>query len=73
VPASPTAKAVKSATLMGVIGDGDGVAIVRLGSETFVVTRGDRIRGTIRVVIIDVVNSVVILEEDGERFELRMG
>ncbi len=59
--------------LVGIVGDTGAVAIIRLGNETFIVSLGDVIKNKIKVSVIDVGKSLVILEEEGERFELRMG
>ena len=59
--------------LVGIVGDSGSVAIIRVGSETFIVSLGDVIKNKIKVSVIDVSKSLVILEEEGERFELRMG
>jgi hypothetical protein len=58
---------------MGLVGDTGSAAVVKLGNETFIVSPGDLIRNKIRVTVIDANKGLVILEEEGERFELKMG
>ncbi len=58
---------------MGYVGDTGSAAVIRVGAETFIVSPGDLIRGKIRVTVIDANKRLVILEEEGERFELKMG
>ena len=58
---------------MGYVGDTGSAAVIKLGNETFIVSPGDLIRGKIRVTVIDANKRLVILEEEGERFELKMG
>ncbi|MDR7483246.1 MAG: hypothetical protein QN183_12145 [Armatimonadota bacterium] len=53
--------------------DSVAVAIVRVGGQTYIVSPGDVIRDKIRVTGIDPQQRLVVLEEDGERFELKMG
>lgn len=72
-PPPPPPKEASAAALVGLIGENGGVAIIRLGKETFIVSRGDVIKDKIRVTIIDVVKRIVILEQEGEQFELKMG
>jgi type II secretory pathway component PulC len=69
----PPPKEASGAVLVGLVGDSGSVAIIRLGRETFIVSAGDVIKDKIKVTIIDVAKSMVILEQEGERFELRMG
>ncbi len=71
LPSTP--KEAGAAALVGILGDGGAVAIIRLGKETFIVSRGDLIKERIRVEVIDVDKRLVILEQDGEKFELKMG
>jgi len=72
-PPPPEPKEAGGAALVGVLGDGTAVAIIRLGKDTFIVSPGDLIMDRIRVQTIDVSKGLVILEQDGERFELKMG
>ena len=58
---------------MGYVGDTGSAAVIKLRNETFIVSPGDLIRGKIRVTVIDANKRLVILEEEGERFELKMG
>lgn len=70
---TPTPKEASTAELVGILGEAGGVAIIRVRGQTHVVARGDRILDKIRVILVDVARRRVILEQDGERFELRMG
>ncbi len=70
-PAPP--KDASTAELVGIIGDSGGTAIVKLGGKTYIVGQGDLILNKIRVTVVDVTKGLVILEEDGERFELKLG
>ncbi len=70
---TPPPKDASTAELMGIVGDGGSAAIVKLNGQTHVVGQGDTILKKIRVVVIDITKRLVILEEDGERFELKMG
>jgi len=69
----PPPKEASGAVLVGIVGDNGSVAIIRFGRETYIVSPGDVIKDKIKVTIIDVVKSIVIIEQEGERFELRMG
>jgi hypothetical protein len=69
----PPPKEASGAVLVGIVGDNGSVAIIRLGRETFIVSPGDVIKDKIKVTVIDVTKSTVILEQEDERFELRMG
>ncbi|MBI3998689.1 MAG: hypothetical protein HY355_06610 [Armatimonadetes bacterium] len=69
----PPPKEASAAELVGILGDAGGVAIIKLGGQTFIVSRGDVIKEKIRVMVIDVTKRLVILEEAGEQFELKMG
>ncbi|MGH2374033.1 MAG: hypothetical protein ACRDIC_11295 [bacterium] len=71
--APPAPKEASGAALVGLIGDGGAVAIIKIGKDTFIVVPGDVISGKIRVEVIDVSKRLVILEQEGERFELKMG
>lgn len=70
---TPPPKDASTAELMGIVGDSGSVAIVKVGDQTHIVGRGDMILNKIRVIVIDITKRLVILEEDGERFELKMG
>jgi hypothetical protein len=61
------------AQLVGVLGDGGGVAIVRLEGKTYIVGAGDVILDKIKVAVVDVARFLVVLEQEGERFELKLG
>jgi hypothetical protein len=69
----PPPKEASGAVLVGIVGDNGSVAIIRLGRETYIVSPGDVIKDKIKVTVIDVAKSIVIIEQEGERFELRMG
>ena len=71
--APPAPKEASGAALVGILGDGGAVAIIKIGKDTFIVVPGDVISGKIRVEVIDVAKRLVILEQEGERFELKMG
>ncbi len=58
---------------MGILGDDGGTAIIKLGDKTYIVSRGDVILDKIKVAVIDIAKRLVIIEQDGERFELKMG
>lgn len=70
---TPPPKEASTAELVGLVHDSVAVAIVRVGGQTYIVSPGDVIRDKIRVTGIDPQQRVVVLEEDGERFELKMG
>lgn len=70
---TPPPKEASTAELIGILGDGGGVAIVKIKGKTYIVNRGDIILNKIRVSVVDAIRRLVILEEDGERFELRLG
>jgi hypothetical protein len=72
-PPPPPVRESRSAQLMGLVGDTGSAAVIKLGTETFIVSPGDLIRNKIRVTVIDANKGLVILEEEGERFELKMG
>ncbi len=72
-PPPPPVRDSKTAQLMGLVGDTGQAAVIKLGTETFIVSPGDLIRNKIRVTVIDANKGLVILEEEGERFELKMG
>lgn len=73
VAPGPPPKEASGAALVGILGDGTAVAIVRIGKDTFIVVPGDVIRDRIKVEVVDVTKRLVILEQEGERFELKMG
>jgi hypothetical protein len=70
---APPPKDASTAELVGILSDSGGVAIVRLGGKTFIVSPGDVILNKIKVAAVDFAKGLVILEEEGERFELKMG
>ncbi len=70
---TPPPKEASTAELVGILGDGAGAAIIKLGDKTYIVSRGDVILDKIRVTVVDIAKRLVILEQDGERFELKMG
>ncbi len=70
---TPPPKEASTAELVGILGDGVGAAIIKLGDKTYIVSRGDVILDKIRVTVVDIAKRLVILEQDGERFELKMG
>lgn len=72
-PAPPPPKEASQAEVVGILGDSGGVAILRIGGKTYIVAPGDIILGKIKVVVVDAAQGLVVLEEDGERFERRMG
>jgi hypothetical protein len=59
--------------VIGIVTDSPGVAVVRIGDQTYIVSPGDVILNKIKVQTVDFARGLVILEEDGERFELKMG
>lgn len=69
----PPPKEASTAELVGILGDGVGAAILKVGDKTYIVSRGDVILDKIRVTVVDIAKRLVILEQDGERFELKMG
>lgn len=70
---TPPPKEASTAELIGILGDSGGVAIIKVKGKTYIVNRGDIILNKIRVNIVDALRRLVILEEDGELFELRLG
>jgi hypothetical protein len=70
-PPPPPPKEASTAELVGLLGDGGGVAIVKIGGKIFIVSRGDVILNKIRVQVVDVNKRIVVLEEEGEKFELK--
>ncbi|MDR7556455.1 MAG: hypothetical protein QN157_12725 [Armatimonadota bacterium] len=70
---TPPPKEASTAELVGLVNDSVSVAIVRVGGQTYIVSPGDVIKDKIRVTAIDPEQRLVVLEEDGQRFELRMG
>jgi hypothetical protein len=61
------------AELVGIVGDSTSAAIIRLGGKTYIVSVGDIINDTIRVTVVDALKGLVILEQEGDRFELKLG
>jgi ribosomal protein L21 len=59
--------------VVGIVSDTVSVAIIRIGGRTYIVSPGDVVLDKIRVAAVDVIKNLVVLEEDGERFELKMG
>jgi hypothetical protein len=70
---APPPKEASTAQLVGILGDTSSVAIIRLGNQTYIVGPGDLLLNKIKVTTIDFTKGLVILEEEGERFELKMG
>ncbi|MDR7417492.1 MAG: hypothetical protein QN178_01120 [Armatimonadota bacterium] len=70
---APPPKEASTAQLVGILSDSSSVAIIRLGNQTYIVSPGDVLLDKIRVTTIDFAKGLVILEEDGEQFELKMG
>jgi hypothetical protein len=70
---APPPKEASRAEVIGVMGDNGGVAVIRLEGQTYVVSRGDLIMGKIRVATIDASRGTVVLEQEGEQFELTLG
>ncbi|MDI6771275.1 MAG: hypothetical protein QME77_01635, partial [bacterium] len=70
---APPPKEASTAELVGILGDGVGAAIIKIGDKTYIVSLGDVILDKIRVTAVDIAKRLVILEQDGERFELKMG
>jgi hypothetical protein len=70
---APPPKEASTAQLVGILGDNGSVAIIKLGGKTYIVSPGDVISDKIKVSIIDVGKGLVILEEEGERFEIKLG
>lgn len=69
-PPSPVAMAT-TAQLVGVLGDTGRVAIIRLGGKVYVVAQGEMIEERIRVELVDAKEGLVVLIENGQRFEVR--
>jgi len=72
-PTPPPPKEASGAQLIGLVGETSGVAIVRIGAQTYIVATGDIILNKIRVTAVDVLKGLVVLEQEGERFELKLG
>jgi hypothetical protein len=72
-PPPPPPKAASGASVVGILSDSPGVAVIRLDNKTYIVSPGDVILNKVRVQVVDFANGLVVLEEDGERFELKMG
>lgn len=69
-PPSPVAMAT-TAQLVGVLGDTGRVAIIRLGGKVYIVAQGEMIEERIRVELVDAKEGLVVLIENGQRFEVR--
>ncbi len=69
----PPARLSQSAQLIGVLGDTGRVAIIKVGGQVYVVAQGEMIQNNIRVELVDAKEGLVILMEDGQRFEVRFG
>jgi hypothetical protein len=72
-PPPPPPKVASGASVVGILTDSPGVAVIRVEDRTYIVSPGDVILNKIRVQAVDFANGLVVLEEDGERFELKMG
>jgi hypothetical protein len=59
--------------LIGIVGNSGSVAIIRLENKTYIVSIGDVIMERIKVTAIDVAQGMVVLEQEGEKFELKLG
>jgi hypothetical protein len=70
---APPPKEASRAQVIGLMGDNGGVAVIRLEGQTYVVSRGDVILDRIRVSRIDALRGIVVLEQEGEQFELILG
>lgn len=70
---APVVRLSAGAQLIGVLGDTGRVAIIKIGNEIFIVAQGEMIQNRIRVELVDALDGLVILIEDGERVELRFG
>ncbi|MBI3975243.1 MAG: hypothetical protein HY334_02525, partial [Armatimonadetes bacterium] len=70
---APVARLSAGAQLIGVLGDTGRVAIIKIGNDIFIVAQGEMIQNRIRVELVDTLEGLVILIEDGERVELRFG
>jgi hypothetical protein len=68
----PPPKEASRAQLVGILGNTGAVAIVRLDGKTHIVAVGELILEKIRVALIDVERGLVVLEQEGERFELTL-
>jgi len=70
-PPPPPPRLSTGAQLIGVLGDTGRVAIIKIGGQVYVVAQGEMIQDKIRVELVDATGGVVVLIEDGERFEVR--
>jgi hypothetical protein len=70
---APPAKEASTAQLIGIVGNSGSVAVIRLDSKTYIVSTGDVIMEKIKVTAIDVSQGMVVLEQEGEKFELKLG
>jgi hypothetical protein len=60
-----------TAQLVGVLGNTGRVAIIRLGGKVYIVAQGEMIEERIRVELVDAKEGLVVLIENGQRFEVR--
>jgi hypothetical protein len=72
-PPPPPPKVASSASVLGILTDSPGVAVIKVEDKTYIVSPGDVILNKIKVQVVDFAKGLVVLEEDGERFELKMG
>ncbi|MGQ0568527.1 MAG: hypothetical protein ACT4P5_03190 [Armatimonadota bacterium] len=70
---APPPKLASTAEVIGIMGESGNVAIIRVGGKTYVVSPGDVILEKIKVTVVDFARGVVVLEEDGEQFQLKLG
>ncbi len=69
----PPPRVSEGAQLIGVLGDTGRVAILRVGGQIYIVAQGETIQDKIRVELVDANEGLVVLIEDGQRFEVRFG
>ncbi|MDR7428155.1 MAG: hypothetical protein QN152_04830 [Armatimonadota bacterium] len=72
-PPPPPPRMAEAAELIGVLGDSGRVAIIRIAGQVYIVAQGEMIQNTIRVELVDAREGLVVLVEDGQRFEVRFG
>jgi hypothetical protein len=70
---APPPRLSAGAQLVGVLGDTGRVAILRLNGQIYIVAQGEMIQDRVRVELVDANDGLVILIEDGQRFEVRFG
>jgi len=70
---APPPKLASTAEVLGIMGESGSVAIIRVGGKTYVVSPGDVILEKIKVLAVDFATGLVVLEEDGEQFQLKLG